>query len=179
LAVGLTLQVGSAAQVLHRDAAQQLERALLAELGYLMPSGLLFGAWSGREIAASWVGILQQEAKRQGSFPHLDACDAWSTVYLQHDGAPAVVEYGFSDGKMRVEGSGPFAEHLRALAEERNKSAVPGPMRIICGSLPSLRRELDDLVGKILVPNGVECYSAFQKAAIVAEKRRRPLWVIK
>jgi hypothetical protein len=165
---------------MEKDAAQRIEAALQNRRGFRMPSGLLFGAWTGKEIAASWVSTLQQNAQQHAPAPHLSACDAWCTVYLPDERPPEVIEYGHSDGTIRVEGpSGELADLLGRVADQWNRNAVATPLRLVCGSLPRLRDELTALRGKLVHPNAVECYGEFVRGADVATKRGRPLWVVK
>jgi hypothetical protein len=192
--MGLSLQVGVARQVLTRDAARDLVQALSDAAGYRMPFTLRPLPWCHRdEMASSWIAELQSFAGRHGTFPQLAACDAWSTVYVPVRRDVSCVEYGWTDGRARVEGSGPLARELAGILEKRNAEARPRALSFICGSLPLLGEELRSLgaaAGLPLDGAGCEalvaaddpprqCYGHFMLALRVAERRSHPLWVVK
>jgi hypothetical protein len=191
--MGLSLQVGVARHVFMRDAARDLARALEEKVSYRQPFTLRPLAWSHRdEMASSWVGELQSFAETYGAFPQLGACDAWSTVYLPVPREPAKIEYGWSDGRVHVEGPAALAQAMEKALESLNKPA--GPMSIICASLLLLEGELRRLAGAAGLPldaRGCEelvaqdrapaqqAFGHFVLATRVALRRGHPLWVVK
>ena len=191
--MGLSLQVGVPRHVLQGDAARDVAAAIRDRLGYAMPWTLRLLPWSHRdEIAVSWVEELQSFAAKLGSFPHLAACDGWSTVYLPTEViVPTVVEWGTSDGRTRVEGYGPGADLLRAAVEARNEPAEASALTFVCASLPRLGTELQALsaAAALSIRDAAalaasddpvrSCFGHFVLATSVALKRHQPLWVVK
>jgi hypothetical protein len=195
--VGLSLQVGVARHVLIESAARDLEKALAEKAHYQMPTTDRSSAWSHRDdMDPAWVFELQAFAEPLGAFPQLGACDAWSTVYLPVFRQPASIEYRWSDGTVQIEGPEPLRSEMAEALRRVGGLVVskPGPLAIVCGSLPLLREELHRLGARAGLPVEKEtckalirarsgparrCYGHFMLAVSVAQRREQPLWVVK